>query len=294
MEPKSTLIKGLFGLVGVLPLSALRVLGFLLGRGMWWANGRAARVTQRNIDMCFPDLAAEERGRLARESLVHTGQCGLELIKVWMQPNARSIASIVGVRNQPLFDQALVSGRGLLLLVPHLGNWEVVALWCAQHREFTALYQPPKQALLEPIIKNARERMGNKLYPTDVSGVRAVLRALKKSGFSGILPDQEPDPDSGEFATFFRNPALTMTLVHGLASRTDCDVLMAYGHRVPGGWEIVFRPTIGNISSAELQESLWSLNRSVESCIMDCPEQYQWEYKRFKKRPDGLPKVYQF
>ncbi len=294
MELKSTLVKGLFGFIGVLPLSFIRALGFLLGRVMWWTRGREALVTLRNIELCFPDLAPEERRRLARDSLVHTGQCGFELIKVWMQPNARSVARIVGVRNQHFFDQALHSGKGLLLLVPHLGNWEVVALWCAQHREVTALYQPPKQELLEPIIKHARERMGNKLYPTDVSGVRAVLKSLKRSGLSGILPDQEPDAESGDFASFFRNPALTMTLVHGLASRTDCLVLMAYGHRVAGGWEIVFKPPLGDIWSMELEESLWSLNRSVEACIMDCPEQYQWEYKRFKKRPEGLAKVYEF
>ncbi len=292
MKFKSALVKGLFGFIGVLPLSFIRMLGYLLGRMMWWTKGREARVTLRNIELCLPGLEPAEQRRLARESLVHTAQGGFELIKVWMQPNERTAAKIVAVKNRELFDRELHSDKGLLLLVPHLGNWEVVALWCARHREITALYQPPKQVLLEPIIKQARERMGNKLYPTDVSGVRAVLKSLKKSGFTGILPDQEPDPESGEFASFFRNPALTMTLVHGLASRTHCPVLMAYGHRVPGGWEIVFRLPLGNIGSPELEESLWSLNRSVEACIMDCPEQYQWEYKRFKKRPEGLPRVY--
>ena len=159
-----------------------------------------------------------------------------------MQPNARTAARIKSIGNQSLYESKLNSGKGVLLLVPHLGNWEVVGLWCAAHREMTALYQPPKQALLEPMIKRARERMGNKLHPTDTRGVRAIFKALKGDGITAILPDQEPEPEGGEFAPFYGVEALTMTLIHGLVSRTGCEVLMAYGRRIAGGWEIVFKP----------------------------------------------------
>lgn len=291
---RNALFSAIFALIGALPLSWVRGLGTAIGRVMWWSNGRQAKVTRLNIELCFPELSAEERRHLARDSLAQTGQSGLELIKVWRQSNARTAAAIQSVRRRELYDAKLASDRGLLLLVPHLGNWEVVGLWCAQHREMTALYQPPKQALLEPMVKRARERMGNKLYPTDARGVRAVLKALKGKGITAILPDQEPDLEGGSYAPFFGIEALTMNLVHGLLTRTDCEVLMAFAQRVPGGWDIVFKQADPDIGHADRDTAVAALNRSVESCVRSCPEQYQWEYKRFKKRSTTTEKRYKF
>lgn len=294
MTYKKLLLTALFQFIGILPLLMLRVMGAGIGRLLWWTNGREAKVTRRNLELCFPELSRQQRERLVRSSLSHSGQLGLEVIKVWMQPNKRTAARIRSVTNADLYESASSSGKGVLLLAPHLGNWEVLALWCAAQREVLGLYQPPKQALLEPIIKRARERIGNQLHPTDISGVRAILKALKGNGMTAILPDQEPEPEGGCFAPFYGVEALTMTLIHGLVSRTGCEVLMAYGQRIPGGWNIVFEEADADISSADLTQSVSALNRSVERCINACPEQYQWEYKRFKKRPDGLPKVYDF
>lgn len=287
-------LTAVFHLIGIMPMGLVRGLGSLVGHSMWWLNGREAKVTLRNIELCFPAMGENERQQLAHRSLVQTGQTGLELIKVWMQPNHRTAPGIKSIHNEALYQDKLSSEKGVLLLVPHLGNWEVVGLWCAAHREMTALYQPPKQELLEPILKRARERMGNRLHPTDTRGVRAILKALKSKGMTAILPDQEPDPEGGVFAPFYGVEALTMTLIHGLVSRTGCEVLMAYGRRVPGGWEIVFKEADGGIASADMEQSVAALNKSVERCIDDCPEQYQWEYKRFKKRPKGMPKLYEF
>ena len=272
----------------------MRALGNVIGWCMWRVDGREAKVTRKNLQLCFPDMAEAQRESMVRNSLMQTGQSGLELIKVWMQDNERSAALIKRVVNSELFEDRLRSPKSLLLLVPHLGNWEIIALWCAKFEELTALYQPPKQVELEPIIRQARERMGNKLYPTDASGVRAILRVLKKGGFSGILPDQEPEPEGGVFAPFYGVPALTMTLAHGLISRTECEVVMAYGRRVKGGFEIVFQDVDPAIRAKDAVQSATARNKSVENCIDDCPEQYHWEYKRFKKQPEDTIRHYKF
>jgi KDO2-lipid IV(A) lauroyltransferase len=288
------LIKTLFRCVALLPLSALRRMGDGIGNLLWRRSGREARVTLENLELCFPAMDPQQRELLAAASLRHTAQTALEMIKIWMQPNERSAPLLLGVENEQLIEESLRSPKGLLLLLPHLGNWEMVGLWCARYGQFATLYQPPKQAALEPLIWNARQRLGNKLYPTDTRGVRAVLKELKKGGRSAVLPDQEPEPEGGVFAPFYGVPALTMTLVHGLAGRTDCEVLMAFGKRVAGGFVIVFKEPDPLIKADNVTEAAAALNRSVESCIADCPEQYQWEYKRFKKQPDGAPRRYQF
>ena len=294
MRAQNFFLLALFQLIALLPLSVLRKLGEWIGYTMWRLNGREARVTRKNLELCFPEMESDQRENLVRESLKHTAQTALELIKIWVQPNERSERLLVEIENPEILEQKLRSPNGVLMLVPHLGNWEIVGLWCARYGEAVALYQPPKQAVLDPIIWRARERLGNKLYPTDRSGVRALLKALKKGGFTAVLPDQAPDAEGGVFQPFFGVPTLTMTLVHGLASRTGCELLMVFGQRVDGGFRIVCREADPLIKSPDINVSAAALNRSVEHCIEECPEQYQWEYKRFKKQPDGKTKHYKF
>src|SRR5690606_9341413 len=126
--------------------------------------------------------------------------------------------------------------------------------------------------------------------PADGSGVRALLKALKAERVVGVLPDQEPKQAGAEFAPFFGTPALTMTLTSNLLARTGARAVMVYALRRPqGGYRLCFRAPEEEIYSDDLATSLAGLNRSVEQCARDDLAQYQWEYKRFKHQPAGVP-----
>jgi KDO2-lipid IV(A) lauroyltransferase len=89
-------------------------------------------------------------------------------------------------------------------------------------------------------------------------------------------------------------PALTMTLVHGLAQRTGCAVCSCYAERVSGGFKIVVMEADAAIYSEDQATSVAGLNESVAACVRRAPTQYQWEYKRFRRLPPEYPKRYQF
>jgi KDO2-lipid IV(A) lauroyltransferase len=180
----------------------------------------------------------------------------------------------------------------VVLLAPHLGNWEVLGLYLSDVADITSLYQPPEMAALEPIIRQSREKVGAKLVPTNRRGVAALLKVIKNGGFTGILPDQVPEASGGDFAPFYGVPALTMTLVDNLRSRSDCLVIAAYAQRIKGGFEIHFLEADPGVYSSDQSEALVALNRTVENCVNGVPEQYQWEYKRFRRQPEGMPRRY--
>ena len=113
----------------------------------------------------------------------------------------------------------------MIVLAPHFGNWEVLNFWLSSHFPFTAMYEPPKIADLDPVIRHGRERMGAELVPTNPRGVAALLKALKRAEAVGILPDQEPSWGSGVFADFFGRPAYTATLLPKLVARTQARVV---------------------------------------------------------------------
>jgi len=279
-------------LVGQLPLPVGRSLGGCLGWLNYRLNSSGTCVTRINLQRCFPEMLPAECEALVKQSMIETGRLGTELPAVWVKSGEWVLRRIQRVHNRGLLDNYLAREEGLVLLVPHLGNWEVFASWLPRLTALTALYQPPRIAAMDSLIRDSRQRHGAKLVPTDRRGVMALFKSLKAGGTTFILPDQVPDKGAGEHAPFYGIPALTMTLVHSLIDRTGCRVLMAYGKRVAGGFELVFKEPDPAIYSPDQQTSLAAMNRSVADCVADCPSQYQWEYKRFKKQPAGVEKVY--
>ena len=143
------------------------------------------------------------------------------------------------------------------------------------------LYTPPKQKFIAPAMHAGRDRPGLRTATPDLSGVRAMLRALRKGEDVGILPDQAPGRGEGEWADFFGRPAYTMTLVRRLAESTGACVLLAYAERLPGG--AGYRGHVQAMPVAEPGEAAARhLNRALETLIRRCPEQYLWSYNRYK------------
>lgn len=292
MDIKGALAAGALKLVGKLPLRWARRLGKVVG---WLAvlfRGESLRVTRINLSLCYPSMDPGERERLARQSVVHTAVTGFEVATLWRQPWSRSEDLIMRVRNQQLLTDGVDEGQGVLVLMPHTGNWEIFGMYLATLGPSTALYAPPKIAALDPIIRAGREATGTQMVPTNVHGVRALLKSLKNGDIVMVLPDQEPDTTGGDFAPFFGKPALTMTLAHNLLKRTKARCVFGFGRRVEGGFELVFLPAEQAIYSDEQKVSLAAMNRGVEACIAEAPEQYQWEYKRFRRGPEGKTRLY--
>lgn len=289
---KSSIITLLLRLIGWLPLGVARSCGWLLGELSWRLNSREAKITRTNIALCFPELSPEQQQQLTRDSMREWGCTVFEIPVVlqrspqWLQQRIKSI------RNEALLEQALAGPHGLIFLSPHLGNWEVAGLEMARRTSMTTMYEPPRDPKLDQWIRRTRAQTGARLVPTNARGVLALIKALKAGGTVGVLPDQEPELNSGRFVPFFGIDTLTMTMVHSLVSRTGARVLFCFALRVPGGFEVVFMEPEAAISADEVELSVAALSRGVERCVAEAPVQYQWEYKRFKKRPEGEARFY--
>ena len=280
------------------PMRGLWRIAALVGPQVYRFSKRERKVTEINLKVVYPDAPASQRQSLAKQSLQHSTATMLELGHAWMAPPEKVEASILAVHGRDKLDSARAEGRGVIVLAPHFGNWEVLNFWLSSHFPFTAMYEPPKIAGLEPIIRHGRERMGAKLVPTNPRGVAALLKALKRSEAIGILPDQEPDWGSGVFAPFYGRDAYTATLLPKLVARTQARVVTGVALRIPGkGFEIHFLDADERVYSADDAASATGVNASVEASIALDPAQYQWEYKRYRKvveEQQGLPDANDF
>ncbi|HDZ47293.1 hypothetical protein LCGC14_0027110 [marine sediment metagenome] len=274
------------------PLSRLWRISSSLGPLVYRFSKRERKVTDINLNAVYPTLSVQERKILAHDSLRHSTATMLELGYAWMAEPTQVEASILAVHGREKLDGARAEGRGVIVLAPHFGNWEVLNFWLSSHFPFTAMYEPPKIQALDTVIRHGRERMGASLVPTNPRGVAALLKALKRSEAIGILPDQEPDWGSGVFASFFDRDAYTATLLPKLVARTQARVVTGVALRIPGkGFEIHFLDADERVYSDDDVISATGVNACVEAAIALEPGQYQWEYKRYRKVVQELQKL---
>ena len=266
----------LFRLLSFLPLTWLHGLGARMGRVAFALSPTYRRHLEQNL--AFAGLTEVS---LQRAAIAHAGRTLLELPKLWLRPQSEVVARVVRVSGWDLVEAAWQGGHGILFLTPHLGCFEITAQYYAAHQPITVLYRRPKQAWLAPLIEQGRGA-NFKLAPADVSGVRALLRALRKGEAVGMLPDQVPGNGEGLWSTFFGQPAYTMTLAARLAAH-GATVLLAFAERLPqgAGYDLKFS-ALPHALEGSPEQRVTQINAALEGLIRHCPEQYLWGYNRYK------------
>lgn len=275
----------------LLTLGGQRRLAGWLGWLAWRLDTANARVTRTNVDLCFPELSATEADALTLRSLQHTAALLTESGVVFHWRRERWLPLVRRVQGESLIRDAIGSESGVLLLAPHLGNWEFLSLYLGRY-DFLALYDPPRQRALEAPILRARRRSGGRLLPIDAAGIKSLYRVLRERGVAALLPDQVPERQAGVYAPFFGHPALTMTFAHRLIRATRPRVLICVALRVAGGFDVRIVEAGPEISHEDPEISAGAMNAAIEALVRADPAQYQWEYKRFKRQPPGRPSIY--
>ena len=282
-----TLVLVVIKTLGRLPMNWARGLGAFLGQLALLFNIDMVRVTRRNIAYCLGHLTPAEQKNLLRASVQETARLAVESCVVWCGDRASLDHQIKAVYGLEHIEKIRAEGKGLIILAPHLGNWEILGRYLAHLGDVTLMFQPQKLPKLSEFIKAGRGRFGAKLVATDRRGLAQMLNTLKNGGITGVLPDQTPkELNSGIIAPFFGRPAFTMTLVCKLMQNTGCGAVLGYAKRVAGGFEITFNAAPVELLSENLEEAVAALNQGVAEAVMQVPEQYQWEYKRFKHNGD--------
>lgn len=274
------LFKTIFRLLALLPLNALHGLGALLGRLTYAASAQYAARTRENLRQSGIIADEAEYRKALSDAIAEAGKGITELAWVWGRPYDEVVGAVRECIGLEHIIAAQEQGRGIIFLTPHLGCFEISALYAARRVPITVLYRPPKLGWLEGVMRDGRERGQAKLAKADMGGVRLLYKALKRGEAIGLLPDQVPSKGEGEWAVFFGRPAYTMTLAARLAESSGATVLIAYSERLPRGegYVIHVEPLALDFAAPVPRQ----INAALERVIRACPEQYLWSYNRYK------------
>ncbi len=287
------IIRFLLRTTSLLPLRVAHALGTALGALLGCIPGKTRHTVRTNLDLCFPELAPAERRALERAGFRELGRQFMELGIIWHASPERLRSLVSNPEAMDELDALWDRNTGLLLAAPHLGNWELASLYLNQRFPINNLYRPPRDPALEPLLVDFRQRTGANSFPATPGGIRNLYKALRQGEVVGILPDQTPGR-SGVFAPFFGHPALTMTLLCQMARKSGAPVVFVFCERLPAGrgFKLHVRRGHPDIAHPDTEIAATAMNADIEACVREAPAQYQWTYRRFRRRPEGLPNPY--
>ena len=282
------MVKGLFALfltlLSLISLKNIHFLGEAMGFLLSILPNSARNNTKINLKLCFPNSSDQEIKVLTRKSLKETSRSLLESGKSWITFPKTGVSNIIQVEGMKLVSESLVQDRGAILFTSHLGNIEVLISFLAENFKCTIPYTPAKIDAVDELMKRARLLMGAEMVKADSGGVKSALKALNRGEIIIMASDQVPKKKSGIISNFFGTPALSVSLVSSLATRTDspCHSVSCIRLKKGKGYKGIFSERIEKLNTLGVPEGVNLMNTELEECIMKAPEQYAWEYKRFK------------
>jgi len=277
----------LFDVLARLPLSLLHRLGALFGWVTYLFSSRYSSRLRENLQKAGLARSESDLKKLLHSNIREMGKGVMELPWVWRRPLEKVVASVSQCHGWQHFEAAHAQGKGVILLTPHIGCFEVIGLYIAARQPMTCMYRVPRWKFLDTLMHEGRERGQMKLAPTDLGGVRQLLKALKKGQVIGVLPDQVPGNGEGEWAPFFGRPAYTMTLIGRLMESSGAAVVMCHSERLARGkgYALHFTPLSFDAATSIPRQ----MNAALEAVISNHPEQYLWSYNRYKVPRGALP-----
>ncbi len=250
---------------------------FIIGH----TDNRISKQTQQNIALCFPHDTPQQRKNMYQQSLIHTTCSFIEMAYLWHRPINDVLAKI---DSQDVCAEYYHDTHAKIIVAPHFGCWEILNYWFVRQGAFFALYKPARSKQLDDYILRMRSQSGLQLVATNATGLRTLLKGLKKGASVIILPDQKPGQQSAKvLSRFYGHDASTGLLIKNLLSKVDCHVYMAAAtrHLSKAHYCLHVKSLDKNKLILDDQKSADYLNQSIEQFIEVDEAQYQWSYRRF-------------
>ncbi len=242
-------------------------------------------------------LTPEEMKAVARASYRTAGRSLIESLRLPKLPPAELLSLIDADSFDPVH-RVLDRGKGLIILTPHLGSWELLASYLVHilDRPFSAIVQRQRFDLYNHLCDSIRnEGAGLRVIYQD-AGARPILSALRQNLPVGILGDLDLPKLKGAFVQFFGRPAYTPIGPAALARSSGAGIVPVFIRWKTGSGDggalrhqVHVLPEIELVRSgdkdADILENTQRWTRVIEEIVRQYPEQWIWFHRRWRTQP---------
>ena len=247
------------------------------------------QVTKKNLSIAFVSLPEHELDLLAKESYKETLKSFYETLYTWSRSSKKIIYKTKKINNRFLFrnpDQE----SGLIIFALHNRSIDFMLRWISSQRPHTSLYKKIKLKPVNKFVKKFREEGNCKMVETGIGGVKSILHSLERNQMTCMASDQVPADGLGVYSTFFGHECYSFSLAPKLARKSNKKILMSYLSYEKGlGHIINFKKPDKKIYT---NNGVDIMNLEMENEIKKSPEEYSWEYKKFRKLSQEPKDIY--
>ena len=285
---RAWILIGWLRLASALPWSFSLRLHRRLGRWLGTMSHGSARVVDENLALCFRDMPPAERAALASEYFANMGAIVAELALAWFGSRAR-VRALFEIEGREHLDRALAGGRGVILCAGHFTPIELASVAVADCApRYALLYNKRRSQLLSELQRRSRVRYADAAF--EKRNLRALLRSLRENSVVWFSADEAHTGKSSALIPFFGEPALTNTALSRLAHISGAKLVPLFFCRKAddSGYRLRFEQALEGFPSDDAVADTRRLVALLETQIRECPAQYFWKQKRFRRRRGEL------
>jgi Lauroyl/myristoyl acyltransferase len=113
---------------------------------------KTSDVIRLNLEISLSELSTQERERITRAAIRNELMSYFEFFSIWGSSNQKNIERVHKVIGEDLLHDALAQNKGLVLIVPHFGTWEIMNAYVAQFTSMTIMYKPVKNQAADQFV----------------------------------------------------------------------------------------------------------------------------------------------
>jgi len=272
-------------------------LGRQLGGVAFHLDREHRSVALQNLDLAFGrEKSKEELRAIARKTFQHLGMTAVEFFRIPEMDldTFRKKVTIEGLENvRELLDNRK---KGVLLLLSHLGNWELMGfLSKVLGYPISVIARPVKKnPWVDRLVSEIRGKTGLEVIFTEKAS-RKVIQALSRNRLVGILIDQRAKRSEGVWVDFFGKKAPTTPALAVLAMRTGVPVVPVF--MVRDGFErhrVLIQKPLELVQSGDVTKDVETntqrITQTLESVVRQFPDQWFWVHRRWERKQKAHPK----
>jgi len=245
-------------------------------------------IALHNLRCAFPEKDMEELIRIAKGVYRNLAITMAEFFSMpyITRENLHEWLELEGLEH---FEAGIAQGKGLLTIIAHFGNWELMPVTTPFFlKPAYIVYRPLDSPVIDNMVEYVRTINGNEMVMKGGSGKR-IMELLKENHPIAILSDQNVAAREGVFVDFFGRPACTGVGLAVLALRSGAPVLpMFMARQKSGKYKFILKPLV-EISRTgdyekDLLENTQRFTKVVEDVVREYPDQWFWIHQRWKTK----------
>ncbi|MBE0498791.1 MAG: hypothetical protein IBX43_06055 [Campylobacterales bacterium] len=270
-----------------LPRGAQKSLILFLATLAFWIDTKHKRVIRANLDLSLKDQISEEK----YDSIL--GYCHKNLALVLWQVLRSSRLSIkdleksVSFENRHYIDEAMKTGRPIIIISAHYGNWELGATAIGGLiSPITSIHKKMNNPYFDAYLMKSRTKFNMKMVEKR-GAIKHLLKALKEGKIITMMIDQNVNPKDGIYIDFLGAKATQTAAPAFLARKFDALIIPILINTSPEKESVItfFEPIETAKTEDEKRDILQSTQAQADflaKAIKAYPEPWFWCHKRWK------------